>query len=135
MRLALILLILPAAALAQQSGWGNVGDAQEEVFTWAKWWTEPMFSGFWMAWTRATLAFFIFIFGCIGIMALLELRWPGGAERLGILGLTTTRGDRLFISLLGSAYIFLAWLGLVGPQMWVPLGLAVAWAAFAFWKI
>ncbi|SFB73143.1 DUF2160 domain-containing protein [Tropicimonas isoalkanivorans] len=135
MRLALILLLLPAAALAQQAGWGNVGNEEAEVATWAKWWTEPMFSGFWMAWTRATLAFFIFIFGCIGIMAVLEVRWPGGAERLGVLGLTTTRGDRLFISLLGSAYIFLAWLGLVGPPMWVPLGLAVAWAVFAFWKI
>ncbi|WP_236545253.1 DUF2160 domain-containing protein [Tropicimonas marinistellae] len=135
LRLGLVLLLIPAAALAQQAGWGNVGKPQEEVFSWAKWWTEPMFSGFWMAWTRATLAFFVFIFSCIGLMALLELRWPGGAERTGVLGLTTTRGDRLFITLLGSAYIFLAWLGFVGPPMWAPLGLAIAWGAFSFWKI
>ena len=30
-----------------------------------------------------------------------------------MLGLDTTRGDRLFITLLGSAFIFLGWLGLV----------------------
>ena len=45
---------------------------------------------------------------------------PGGAPRHGILGLDTTRGDRLFISLLGSAFIMLAWLGFVGPPLWVP---------------
>ncbi|RYH09050.1 DUF2160 domain-containing protein [Tropicimonas sp. IMCC6043] len=132
---ALALLPIPVAALAQQSGWGNVGAQQAEVFSWAKWWTEPIFSGFWMAWTRATLAFFVFIFGSIGIMALLEWRWPGGAERDGILGLTTTRGDRLFMSLLGSAYVFLAWLGLIGTPLWVPLGIAIAWIAFCFWKV
>ncbi|MEL6521376.1 MAG: DUF2160 family membrane protein [Pseudomonadota bacterium] len=88
-----------------------------------------------MAWTRATLAFFVGIFGAVGIMALLEWRWPGGAERTGILGLTTTRGDRLFIGLLGSAYIFLAWLGLIGLPLWLPLGLAILWLAFCFAKV
>ena len=38
--------------------------------------------------------------------------------RVGILRFETTRGDRLFISLLGSAFIHLAWLGLVGPNLW-----------------
>ena len=132
-KLIYLLAILPAAALAQ--GWGNVGQASEEVFSWAKWWTEPMFGGFWMAWTRATLAFFIFIFATIALMAILEIRRPGGDERHGILGLTTTRGDRLFISLLGSAYIFLAWLGLVGMPLWAPLALGIGWAAFCFWKV
>ena len=89
----------------------------------------------WMAWTWPTALFFIGIFAAIALMALLEMRWPGGNERQGILGLTTTRGDRLFISLLGSAYIFLAWLGLVGTPLWSPLGLAIAWGAFCFWKV
>ncbi|MFC3117534.1 DUF2160 domain-containing protein [Jhaorihella thermophila] len=88
-----------------------------------------------MAWTRATLAFFIFIFASIALMAILEIRNPGGNERVGVLGLTTTRGDRLFISLLGSAYIFLAWLGLVGTPLWAPLGIAFLWTAFCFWKV
>ena len=38
-----------------------------------------------------------------------EKKVPGGSPRKGILGLDTTRGDRLFVSLLGSAFIHLAW--------------------------
>ena len=132
-RLIYLIACLPAIALAQ--GWGNVGKPKEEVFTWAKWWSEPLFSGFWMAWTRTTIAFFLFIFGFIAILTIVELRWPGGRERSGVLGLTTTRGDRLFIGLLGSAYIFLAWIGLVGTTLWVPAAVAVAWLGFSFWKI
>lgn len=131
--LCFIAATLPAAAIAQ--GWSNVGQSKEEVFSWATWWTEPLFSGFWMAWTRATLAFFIFIFVAIAVMAFLELRRPGGNERTGVLRLTTTRGDRLFISLLGSSYIFFAWLGIVGPPLWAPLSLAIVWLAFCFWKV
>ena len=89
----------------------------------------------WMAWTWPTAFFFIGIFASIGIMVLLEIRRPGGDERDGVLGLTTTRGDRLFISLLGSAYIFLAWLGFVGTPLWWPLGIAILWSAFCFWKV
>ncbi|MGY9012634.1 MAG: DUF2160 family membrane protein, partial [Rhodobacterales bacterium] len=50
-------------------------------------------------------------------------------------GLTTTRGDRLFISLLGSVYIFLAWLGLMGMPLWTPLGLSLIWGVFCFRKV
>ncbi|MGI9391546.1 MAG: DUF2160 domain-containing protein [Boseongicola sp.] len=89
----------------------------------------------WMAWTWPTALFFIFVFSCIGVMAILEVRNPGGDERQGILGLTTTRGDRLFISLLGSTYIFLAWLGIFGTPLWVPLCLAITWGAFCFWRV
>lgn len=134
-KLVCLLLLVPAATLAQQAGWGNVGTAQAETVSWEKWWTEPLFNGFWMAWTRATLAFFIFIFAAIAAMAVLEMRKPGGNERVGVLRLATTRGDRLFIGLLGSAYIFIAWLGLVGTPLWVPLFLAIAWIGFCFWKV
>jgi predicted small integral membrane protein len=61
----------------------------------------------WMAWTWPTAAFFVFVFASIAAMGVLEWRSPGGAPRRGILGLDTTRGDRLFITLLGSAFIFL----------------------------
>ncbi|MEO0361211.1 MAG: DUF2160 domain-containing protein [Pseudomonadota bacterium] len=88
-----------------------------------------------MAWTNATAAFFVFIVACIALMGLLEWRRPGGAPRDGVFGLATTRGDRLFISLLGSGFIFLAWLGLMGPPLWAPLAIAGAWAAFVFWKV
>ena len=40
------------------------------------------------------------------------------ARRRGVLAIETTRGDRLFISLLGGAYIHLAWLGLLGTPLW-----------------
>lgn len=89
--LVAILVTLPAMAAAQQAGWGNLGKKQAEVFTWSKWWTEPLFGGFWMAWTRATLAFFLFVFAAITILALVEWRRPGGDERTGVLGLATTR--------------------------------------------
>ncbi len=89
----------------------------------------------WMAWTWPTTLVFIGIFSAMGVLTVLEIKRPGGAERRGILGLTTTRGDRLFITLLGSVYIFLAWLGLVGLPLWWPLGLAIAFAVFCFWKV
>ncbi|MEZ5732510.1 MAG: DUF2160 domain-containing protein [Paracoccaceae bacterium] len=87
-----------------------------------------------MAWTPATLLVFIGIFAAMAILTVLEIRRPGGDERHGVLGLTTTRGDRLFISLLGTSYIFMAWLGLVGMPLWWPLALSIAWGVFCFCK-
>lgn len=89
----------------------------------------------WMAWTWPTALVFIGIFSAMGILTILEVKYPGGAERKGVLGLTTTRGDRLFISLLGTVYIFLTWLGLLGMPLWAPLGMCIAWAVFCFWKV
>ena len=86
----------------------------------------------WMAWTWPTAAFFLFIALSISAMGVWEYYRPGGAPRRGIFLLDTTRGDRLFITLLGSAFIFLAWLGLVGTPLWGPLAIAVVWAAFVF---
>ena len=57
---------------------------------------------------------------------------PGGAPRRGILGLETTRGDRLFISLLGTAFIFLAWLGFMGTPLWGPLIISIVYAFAVF---
>ncbi|WP_366869846.1 DUF2160 domain-containing protein [uncultured Tateyamaria sp.] len=89
-----------------------------------------------MAWTPATFALFCGIFSAIAIIGVLEVvKYRDGIERRGILGLTTTLGDRLFISLLGSAYIFLLWLGLMGQPLWIPLGLAIVWGVFCFWKV
>jgi len=89
----------------------------------------------WMAWTWPTALFFIGIFAAMAVLTVLEIRNPGGDERKGVLGLTTTRGDRLFISLLGSSHIFLAWLGLVGMPLWWPLAIAIGWGVFCFWKV
>jgi predicted small integral membrane protein len=88
-----------------------------------------------MAWTWQTAVFFGFVFGCVALMAVLEWLHPGGNPRKGILGLETTRGDRLFVSLLGAAYILLAWLGLWSTPLWGGLAVAAAWTAFVFWKV
>jgi predicted small integral membrane protein len=86
----------------------------------------------WMAWTWQTAAFFGAIFLMLVGMTVWEAASPGGAPRHGVLGLDTTRGDRLFISLLGSAYINLAWLGLVGPNLWWALALSIVYAIGVF---
>ena len=86
----------------------------------------------WMAWTWPTVTFFAFIALCIGTMVVWELRHPGGAPRHGVLGLDTTRGDRLFISLLGSAFIFLAWLGFLGTPLWGALAIALIYGFAVF---
>lgn len=86
----------------------------------------------WMAWTWQTAAFFAAIALLLAAMTAWELASPGGGPRRGALGLDTTRGDRLFISLLGSAFIHLAWLGLVGPDLRWALGLSLVYALAVF---
>ena len=129
--LSFLFLALPLnQALA--SGWGKVVAKKEEVgFSW----TDPLWPDFWMAWTPATFILFCGIFSAMAVITVLEIRRPGGDERRGVLGLTTTRGDRLFISLLGAAYIFLAWLGLMGQPLWWPVAISIGWMVFCFWKV
>jgi predicted small integral membrane protein len=83
-----------------------------------------------MAWTWQTAAFFAFVIACLIGMTVWELRSPGGAPRHGILGLDTTRGDRLFI-FAGSAYIFLARLALRTRLGAMGLSLAHCFRVFA----
>ena len=72
----------------------------------------------WMAWTLPTALFFMAIAAMLVVMAVLQIRYPSKV-RTGVLGFETARGDRLFISLLGSAFINLAWIGLLdAPQYW-----------------
>ncbi|PWC45679.1 DUF2160 domain-containing protein [Azospirillum sp. TSO22-1] len=85
----------------------------------------------WMAWTWQTGAFFALVAGLLALLTTLAVNRPEIA-RPGILGITTTRGDRLFITLLGSAFIHLAWLGLVGPELEIASGLALLYAAAVF---
>ena len=83
----------------------------------------------WMAWTWQTAAFFAAIAGSLVLMSVWEFARPGGSPRIGVLGLLTTRGDRLFVSLLAAAYAHLAWLAFAsGPLWWasvIALGLAL----------
>ncbi len=86
----------------------------------------------WMAWTWPTAAFFLFIFAAIASMGVWEYYRPGGDPRRGVFMIDTTRGDRLFITLVGSAYIMLAWIGLVSTILWWPLVISLCWAVFVF---
>jgi predicted small integral membrane protein len=86
----------------------------------------------WMAWTLPTVLFFATILVLLVGMGVWEFVSPGGNPRVGILRFETTRGDRLFVSLLGSAFIHLAWLGLVGPNVWWALALSVVYAIGVF---
>ena len=90
----------------------------------------------WMAWTPATAAFFVAIALVLTTMIWLARRRPE-VERVGILGIPTTRGDRLFLSLVLAAVIHLAWIGFIGvqPIATLPIGegieLSSLWLASA----
>ena len=86
----------------------------------------------WMAWTAPTAIFFAVIAALLALMSLWERIAPGGGPRDGILGFETTRGDRLFLSLLSAAFIHLAWLGLTDLSLWWATGLALLWSALVF---
>lgn len=77
----------------------------------------------WMAWTLPTAIFFAVLACTLAVMTWLAAVYPE-AERVGILRIPTTRGDRLFISLIAAAVIHLAWIGLVGtdPIAMLPIG-------------
>ena len=86
----------------------------------------------WMAWTWQTATFFIVIAALLVGMSVWEWARPGGSPRHGILGLDTTRGDRLFISLLGSAFIHLAWLAADPGALWIATVISVGYALAVF---
>jgi predicted small integral membrane protein len=86
----------------------------------------------WMAWTKPTALFFLTIFMFLVTLTIWEIRVPGGAPRKSILGFETTRGDRLFISLLGSAYIHIFWIAFTSMSVWGALVLAILFAICVF---
>ena len=69
----------------------------------------------WMAWTLPTAIFFVLLSMTLAVMTWLAVAYPE-AERVGILRIPTTRGDRLFIALVLTAVIHLLWIGLVGTD-------------------
>jgi predicted small integral membrane protein len=69
----------------------------------------------WMAWTLPTAIFFVMLSLTLGVMTWLAAAYPE-AERIGVLRIPTTRGDRLFISLIAAAVIHLLWIALFGAE-------------------
>jgi predicted small integral membrane protein len=80
----------------------------------------------WMYWTKPTAVFFIVIFLMLAGMGIWQVVSPT-VERRGFLPIATTRGDRLFIGLLGMAYIHLAWIGLTDGSLWVAFFISLIW--------
>ena len=86
----------------------------------------------WMAWTWPTASFFIVVVLSIASMGVWERYSPGGNPRRGLFGLDTTRGDRLFISWLGTGFINLGWLAFFGAPLWGGLAFSIGWFIFVF---
>jgi len=85
----------------------------------------------WMAWTLPTGIFFVTIAATLIGFGLLHLKYPS-TPRVGVLGIETMRGDRLFITLLGSAFINLAWIGLTDMSQYWALVLCGLFAIIVF---
>jgi predicted small integral membrane protein len=85
----------------------------------------------WMAWTWPTAIFFLSIAGLLIVFSILAIKFPE-TPRTGVLRIETTRGDRLFITLLGSAFINLGWLGLVGAHQPYALLVCLVYAFAVF---
>ncbi|MBC3956516.1 Predicted small integral membrane protein [Pseudomonas asturiensis] len=80
----------------------------------------------WMAWTPLTASFFGGIALLLAGMTVWELRSPG-VEQRGFLPIATSRGDRLFIGLLGSAYLHLLVIGLTDWSVWIASLISLVW--------
>ncbi|GAB3487637.1 DUF2160 domain-containing protein [Marinomonas epiphytica] len=80
----------------------------------------------WMSWTLPTAMFFITIAAILVAMTAWQILSPC-VERRGFLPLATTRGDRLFIGLLSSAFIHLAFVALTSADIAVATALCAVW--------
>ena len=98
----------------------------------------------WMAWTLPTAIFFVMLALTLGVMTWLAIAYPE-AERVGILRIPTTRGDRLFIGLLSAAYVNLIFVGISGklaqlfslqgdPSIWISFVVSMALLALIMRK-
>jgi predicted small integral membrane protein len=84
-----------------------------------------------MYWTPPTAALFVALGLVLGGMTVWELCSPTVARR-GLLPLTTTRGDRLFLGLVAVAFTNLAWTGLTDASQWFGFGLSLVVFATLF---
>ena len=80
----------------------------------------------WMVWTAPTAIFFGGIAAILTAMTLWQIMAPS-PERRGFLPIPTTPGDRLFVGLLVSGYVHLAWLGLTDASIWIAFAISLIW--------
>ncbi|CUB04290.1 DUF2160 domain-containing protein [Marinomonas fungiae] len=83
----------------------------------------------WMSWTLPTAAFFAGIALILVAMTTWQAISPS-VERKGFLPIETTRGDRLFIGLLSSAFVHLGFVALSDVSLYVATALCVLWMCF-----
>ena len=86
----------------------------------------------WMAWTLPTAIFFALLAMTLALMTWLAAAYPE-AERVGALRIPTTRGDRLFISLITAAVIHLLWIGFIGTDMIATLPVGEGFEISSLW--
>jgi predicted small integral membrane protein len=85
----------------------------------------------WMGWTWQTALFFGFVGTMLIILTLLAVFRPE-TPRVGILRFPTTRGDRFFVTMIGSGFIFIFWMRLGGGALWYPLAASVFYGIAMF---
>ena len=85
----------------------------------------------WMAWTWQTMLFFAAVAACLAGLTVLAVRRPE-TPRVGVLGFATTRGDRFFVSLMTSAFVFVIFIRFGGQDFVWPALAALAVTALMF---
>jgi predicted small integral membrane protein len=85
----------------------------------------------WMAWTWETASFFALVILALVVLTVLAAYRPE-IPRKGILGFPTTRGDRFFVTMIGSGFIFIIWMRFGGGELWYPLAACVAYGIAMF---
>lgn len=98
-------------------------------------WLYSNISASWMQWTGIGAVFFSCVVIMLLSMTIAQLVYPT-VERKGFLPIRTTRGDRLFIGLLSSAYIHLFWIGVLastGP-LWIATIISFFWVVLLLAK-
>ncbi|MFO7601371.1 MAG: DUF2160 family membrane protein [Candidatus Desulfacyla sp.] len=80
----------------------------------------------WMEWTVPTAIFCTSIILAVIAMTIWQTVSPS-MERRGFLPIPTTPGDRFFIGVLSSIYLFFAWIGLTSFALWILLPIVMCW--------
>jgi len=93
---------------------------------------EDIFAKFaWMAWTWQTALFFATVLVVLVIMTVLAIKRPE-KPKIGVFRFATTRGDRLFMSLLGSAFIYILWFRFGTEAIWPPAVISLLFTGAMF---
>jgi len=85
----------------------------------------------WMGWTWPTAAFFAALAAGLVGMSMWDVLSPS-TPRTGIFGNMTSRGDRFFVSVIGSMLIELGWIGIVGGNYATSAIICLLFAAAVF---